>query len=87
MEDRWISALIVGIITLALLFVATFLKFVQKLPINWVIYILFTLCFTYVCGYLSSLSKLFFFGLLTLCIVSFGITTYVWLNDSYIKYW
>lgn len=56
------------------------------MPINWVIYILFTLGFVYFCGYLSSLSELFFFGLTTLWFISLGMACYVWLNDSYMKY-
>ena len=74
----WEFGLVAGILALLLVLVAFFVSVVRRLPINWVIYILFTLAFAHFVCFLVTLdkSRLLYFGLWVFTVVISGFAIY-----------
>lgn len=82
----WPFGLVAGILVLILILVAFFVSLVRRFPINWVIYILFTLAFAHFACFLNCLdpSRLLYFALWVLTVIISGFATYTICSSSYI---
>lgn len=85
-RNHWWYALIAGIIAVALIFVATFVKKVQKSPISIAIYAIFLLTFSYALGYLAiaDQSRLFYYALWMLAAMILFYVIYASFADKYL---
>ena len=81
----WEFGLVAGITCLLLILATLFVKAVRQFPINWIVYILFTLSFAHLCAFLTCYDKtrLFYFGLWVLTAAVFGLWAY---SLSTVKY-
>lgn len=80
-ETWWGIAVVTGIISIALMFVALFVPAVRNTPVNFVIYLVFTLCFAYTIGYLCQIdwehgSQCVYYALCVLTAIAFAFFIY-----------
>jgi len=82
----WEFGLVAGILVLLLILVAFFVPQVRRLPINWIIYILFTLAFAHFACFLNTLdiSNLIYFALWILTAIICGFAVYSLCSSNYI---
>ena len=82
----WEFGLTAGILVVLLILVAFFVPQVRRLPVNWIIYILFTLVFAHFACFLNTLdiSHLLYFALWILTSVISGFALYLLCSSSYI---
>lgn len=82
----WEFGLVAGILVLLLILIAFFVHVVRTLPINWVIYGLFTLAFAHFAAFLNTLdsSNLLYFALWLLTVIVCGFALYSICSASYI---
>ena len=87
MDKWWEFGLAAGILCALLLLASLFVSAVRKFPINWVLYILFTISFAYFCGFVSAWddSRLFYFGLWLLTAISIGLAIYAFCSNYYME--
>ena len=76
----WEFAIVSGSLCLILILVCLFIPTVRKPPINFVIYIIFTLCFMHFISYLCLIddTRLLYYALSLLFGISLGYTIYSW---------
>lgn len=82
----WEFGVVAGVLTVLLILVAFFVPAVRKFPINWVIYVLFTLAFAHFACFLNTLdySQLLYFALWVLTVIICGFAVYSVCSSSYI---
>ena len=87
MVKWWEFGLAAGIICAILLLVSLFISAVRKFPINWALYILFTIFFAYLCGFLSAWdkSRLFYYALWLLTAIAVGLAAYAFCSNYYME--
>jgi len=85
-QNWWEFGLVAGILVLLLVLIAFFVPQVRRFPINWVIYLLFTLSFAHFACFLNTLdiSNLLYFALWVLTVIIVGFALYSLLALSYI---
>lgn len=83
----WEFGLAAAILCVLLIIITLFLKITQKFPINWVIYILFTLSFAHLCAFLScwDKSRLFYFALWLMTAITFALFIYAFCSNYYME--
>lgn len=86
-KKHWWVALITGIICIALILLATFVKKVQKSPISIAIYAAFVLFFMYTVGYLAIVdeSGLVYYALWVLLAIILAFAIYSYFADYYLR--
>lgn len=85
-KKHWIVGTIICCITLVLILVAMLVPALAEFPINWVIYIIFVLLFTYSWAFLScvDMSRTLFYCLWSLFFVIGGFFLYLHLSPHYL---
>lgn len=83
---HWWWALIAGVIAVALIFAATFVRPIQKAPISIAVYALFLLTFSYALGYLAikDQSRLVYYALWVLTAIVIFYVVYSLFADRYL---
>ena len=83
----WEFGLVAAILCVILILVTLFLKITQKFPINWVVYIIFTLAFAHLCAFLSCWdeTRLFYYGLWVLTAITFALAVYAFCSNYYME--
>ena len=86
-RKHWWVALICGVIAIALMFLATFVKKVQKTPISIALYAVFVLTFGYALGYLAIVdeSGLVYYAIWVLFAVVVAFAIYSSFADYYLR--
>lgn len=86
-KQHWWVALICGIIAIALILAATFVKKLHKSPISIAIYAVFLLMFMYAVGYLALVdtSRLVYYALWVLFAVVLAFAIYSFFADYYLR--
>ena len=82
----WPFGLAAGVLVLLLVLIAFFFAFVRNLPINWVLYVLFTAAFAHFLAFLVCIdfSQLFYFSLWLFTGVIVGFAVFSVASTSYI---
>lgn len=83
-QKYWQIAIVTGILCLILILVAFFVRVVQSLPINIIIYVLFTLCFMHFSSWLALIDPtiLVYYALWLLLAVAIGFAIYAWSTNT-----
>ncbi len=83
----WEFGLVAGIICILLILATLFVPVLKKFPINWVVYILFTLAFMHLCAFLSCWdhTRLFYYGLWLLTAITIGLFLYAYCSTYYME--
>ena len=81
----WEFAIAAAVICVILILLTLFMPFVRKFPINFVIYLLFTLAFAHLCAFLScwDTSRLFYYGLWVLTAICVALAIYAQCTNYY----
>lgn len=82
----WEFGLVAGLLALLLILIAFFVSAIRKFPINWVIYILFTLAFAHFICFLNTLdyTQLLYFALWVLTAIISAFALYSLLSTTYL---
>ena len=83
----WEFGLAAAILCVILLLASLFVSAVWRFPINWALYILFTISFAYLCGFLSCWddSRLFYYALWLLTAIAIGLAFYSFCSNYYME--
>lgn len=83
----WQVAITTGVLCLVLILIAFLIPAVQKIPINIVVYVLFTLCFMHFASWLALIdpSYLVYYGLWLLLAISIAYAIYAWATSTYMN--
>ena len=83
----WEFAIATGVICLLLILVALFIPAVRKMPINIIIYALFTIAFMHFVSYLCLVDKsyLVYYALWLLFMIAVGFAVYAWSTSTYMN--
>ena len=84
-SDMWIMGLVTGIVCGLLILVTLFIVQIRKFPINWVVYILFTISFAILWGYLCCVdkSRLVYYTLWLLTAITVALFLYAFMSSYY----
>lgn len=79
-KNIWWLALITGIVCVLCILAAFFIAAVKKPMANWIVYIVFLLCFMYTYGYFCAVDEgyLAYYSLWLLTIITGGLCVYAW---------
>lgn len=86
-ETQWWWAIVSGSICLILILLVLFLNALQNMPINMIIYVVFTLCFMHFTSWLCLVDKsyLVYFGLWSLFAIVVGYLIYAWGTGTFME--
>lgn len=83
----WEFAIASGVLCLILIFACFVFSFTSRLPINIIMYVLFTFSFMHFASWLVLIdpSYLVYYGLWLLLLISIGFTVYAWSTSNYMN--
>ena len=83
----WEFGIVAGVLVLILILVTFFVEAVRRFPINWVIYLIFTLAFAHLWAFLCCLdeSRLLYYALWLLTAIAIGFALYAFCATFYMQ--
>lgn len=84
--DWWYFGVVAAALVVLLIFIAVLIDAVKRFPINWIIYVLFTLSFAHLAAFLDCLEskRCLYFGLWVLTAIAVAFAIYTFCVESYL---